>query len=147
MACLVRPSPKPNDPDCFLGSLGTTLPAGGSDQLQPSSFGKLLGFWRELYPPRHGEGALVVPVVFDNSTDLVVAQAPDDFPDEAVEATLQQLAGNIHRGGYNGSEVHVRLRRLESVGEGVSQPVILGEVIRDLRQNITLPLAEKSDAG
>lgn len=92
------------------------------------------------------EGALVVPVVFDNSTDLVVAQAPDDFPDEAVEATLEQLAGNIHRGGYNGSEVHVRLRRLESVGEGVSQPVILGEVIRDLRQNITLPLAEKSDA-
>ncbi|HJN33479.1 MAG TPA: Ycf51 family protein [Prochlorococcus sp.] len=98
-------------------------------------------------PPLKVEGALVVPVVFDNSTDLVVAQVNDDFPDEAVEATLEQLAGNLHSGGYNGSEVHVRLRRLESAGEGVSQPVILGEVIRDLRQNITLPLAEKSDAG
>lgn len=98
-------------------------------------------------PPFKVEGALVVPVVFDNSTDLVVAQVTDDFPDEAVEATLEQLAGNLHSGGYNGSEVHVRLRRLDSAGEGVSQPVILGEVIRDLRQNITLPLAEKSDAG
>ncbi|HGY5535390.1 MAG: Ycf51 family protein [Prochlorococcus sp.] len=97
-------------------------------------------------PPLAIEGALTVPVVYDNSTDLVVAQASADFPDAAIKPTLEQLAGNLHAGGYNSPAVHVRLRKLEPAGDGVSQPVILGEVIRDLHQNITLPVAEKSHA-
>lgn len=97
-------------------------------------------------PPLAVEGALSVPVVYDNSTNLLVAQAFEDFPNEAIKPTLEQLAGNLHGGGYNGSVVHVRLRKLEPIGNGVSQPVILGEVIRDLRQNITLPLPETNYA-
>ena len=45
------------------------------------------------------EGALRAPVVFDNGDDLIVAQANEDFPREAIEPTLQQLAQNVRPGG------------------------------------------------
>ena len=69
--------------------------------------------------------------VFDNGDDLVVAQAQADFPDEAIEPTLQQLAGNVRPGGRNSTEVTVRLRQLQPAGEGASRSVVLGETVRD----------------
>ena len=79
------------------------------------------------------EGAVQVPIVFDNGTDLVVAQASSDFQQEAVTPTLNQIAANLRPGGRN-TEVRVRLRQLQAVSEGTSKPVVLGETKRDFSQ-------------
>ena len=94
-------------------------------------------FANSYTPPVVIEGAMRTPVVFDNGDNLVISQAPTDFPKEAVKPTLEQLAGNIRGGGRNGGVVHVRLRQVLPTEEGVSRHVILGEVERDLRQNTT----------
>jgi hypothetical protein len=78
-------------------------------------------------PPVVVDGALRAPVVFDNGTNLVVAQAPSSIDAKAIEPTLAQLAGNLRPGGRGGDEVVIRLRQLQPVSEGLSQPVILGE--------------------
>ncbi|MFL0777709.1 MAG: Ycf51 family protein [Prochlorococcus sp.] len=91
-------------------------------------------------PKMQVEGASYLPVVYDNSGDLVVAQINEEFPNEAIQPSLEQLAGNLHSGGRSSSTVHVRVRRVESAGEGISRPVIVGEVVRDFRQKITLPV-------
>jgi hypothetical protein len=80
-------------------------------------------------------GAVVVPVVFDNGTDLVVAAAPQDLSAEAEAATAEQVARNLRPTGRSPADglVRVRLRRLEPAGEGVSRPVVLAEARLDLR--------------
>jgi hypothetical protein len=80
-------------------------------------------------------GAVVVPVVFDNGTDLVVAAAPLDLSPEAEAATAEQVARNLRPTGRSPADglVRVRLRRLEPAGEGVSRPVVLAEARLDLR--------------
>ena len=45
------------------------------------------------------EGAVTVPVVFDNGSNLVIAAAPDDLPQSAFAPTVQQLAQNIRTSG------------------------------------------------
>ena len=60
-----------------------------------SSFTLLLaagcGAFAISYSPRSSiEGALVVPVVFDNGSNLVVAAAPADFPLEAAAPALSK---------------------------------------------------------
>ena len=84
-------------------------------------------------PPVRLEGAVQVPIVFDNGTDLVVAQASSDFQQEAVTPTLNQIAANLRPGGRN-TEVRVRLRQLQAISEGTSKPVVLGETKRDFSQ-------------
>jgi hypothetical protein len=88
------------------------------------------------YAPRDVvEGAVSVPVVFDNGSDLVIAAAPADLPEEAYRPTVEQVARNLRGSGRKGDngEVHVRLRRVEAVAPGVDQPVILAEASRSLR--------------
>ena len=84
-------------------------------------------------PPVVVEGAIRTPVVFDNGTDLVVAQAPADLDAVTVSATLEQLAGNLRSAGRGSGTVTVRLRAFETPKEGLSRPVILGETVRDFR--------------
>lgn len=87
------------------------------------------------YSPRLTiEGAVSVPVVFDNGADLVVAAAPADLPPEAVVPTVRQVASNLRGNGRNtpAGSVTVRLRRVEPVGDGVSRPVVLAEAQRNL---------------
>jgi len=92
-------------------------------------------------PPLVVEGARYVPVVYDNGNDLVVAQAPEDFPDEAIKPTLEQLAGNLKGGGRSGAKVNIRLRKVEAAGVGISKPTVLGEVVRDIRESATTQIA------
>ena len=99
--------------------------------------GSCWAFANSYSPPVVIQGAIRTPVVFDNGDDLVISQAPPDFPKEAIQPTLEQLAENVRGGGRKGGVVNVRLRQVLPVEEGVSRPVILGEVVRDLRQNIT----------
>jgi hypothetical protein len=78
-------------------------------------------------------GAIQVPVVFDNGTDLVIAAAPTSLEAEAVAPTLDQVARNLRGGGRgSGGEVRVRLRRVEAVEPGLARPVVLAETTRDL---------------
>ena len=92
--------------------------------------------FKESYsPPIAIEGSLYLPTVYDNGGDLVVAQAPNDFPEEAIKPSLEQIAENLKGGSRNGSKVTVRIRKLESNDRGISEPIILGEVISDPIQN------------
>jgi hypothetical protein len=81
------------------------------------------------------EGAVSVPVVFDNGSDLVIAAAPPDLPAGAAAPSVEQVARNL-RGSGRGSgdgQVIVRLRRVEAKEPGLSEPVVLAEARRDLR--------------
>ena len=87
------------------------------------------------YAPRAMvEGAVSVPVVFDNGSDLVIAAAPADLPKAAFRPTVEQVALNLRGSGRHGDNglVHVRLRRVEPVGPGIDKPVILAAADRSL---------------
>ena len=100
-------------------------------------------FDQSYTPPFNVEGYKYAPIVYDNGFDLVVAQASNDFPEEAIKPTLLQIAGNLKGGGRNGAQVKVRLRKVESAGEGMSRPIILGEVINDLKESTIIPLPDR----
>ena len=103
-------------------------------------------FEQSYTPPFSVEGYKYAPIVYDNGFDLVVAQASTDFPKEAIKPTLLQIAGNLKGGGRNGAQVKVRLRKIESVGDGISKPIVIGEVINDLKESkiIELPVRNYS---
>jgi len=87
------------------------------------------------YRPRISvEGAVSVPVVFDNGAELVVAAAPADLPAGAAAASAEQVARNLRGHGRRTDDatVRVRVRRVEAVSPGLSRPVVLAEVQRNL---------------
>jgi hypothetical protein len=79
------------------------------------------------------EGAVSVPVVFDNGGDLVVAAAPADLDTATARASAEQVARNLSGGGRTIPEglVRVRLRAVEGVAPGLSRPLVLAEAIRN----------------
>ena len=83
-------------------------------------------------PPVVVEGAIRAPIVFDNGNDLVVAQASTDINPDSIAPTLEQLAGNL-RGSGRGSNVVCVCGGFDQ-GNGVGEPVILGETSRDFRR-------------
>lgn len=95
------------------------------------------------YSPRVSiPGAVVLPVVYDNGAELVVAAAPDDLPEEAILPSLEQISRNLRGSGRQTSDglVHVRVRQIHSVGTGRSQPVVLAEATRNLADgSVQLP--------
>jgi hypothetical protein len=84
-------------------------------------------------PPVVIEGAVRAPIVFDNGSDLVVAQLPIDIDPSVIAPTLEQIAGNLRGSGRGSRTVVVRLRGIESVGVGMGRPVVLCETVRDLQ--------------
>jgi len=85
------------------------------------------------YTPRQlVDGAVSVPVVFDNGTDLVVAAAPADLDPAAFGPSVQQVALNLRGSGRGTQLVEVRLRRVESIAPGTDTPVVLATAIRNL---------------
>ena len=87
------------------------------------------------YRPRVAiDGAVSVPVVFDNGADLVIAAAPANLSEAAVAPTVEQVARNIRGSGRTSPDgwVTVRLRRVEVLEPGLERPVVLGEVRRSL---------------
>ena len=101
-------------------------------------------FNQSYTPPVNVEGYKYAPIVYDNGYDLVVAQASNDFPKDAIKPTLLQIAGNLKGGGRNGAQVKVRLRKIESAGNGISQPIIIGEIINDLKESKIIELPERN---
>ena len=81
------------------------------------------------------EGAKYVPIVYDNGFDLIIAKADDDFPEESIEPTLEQLLENLRKGSSSGANVKLKIRKLEKISDGVSKPVVIGEVQKNIKMN------------
>ena len=106
--------------------------------------GSCWAFEQSYTPPFNVEGYKYAPIVYDNGFDLVVAQASNDFPKEAIKPTLLQIASNLKGGGRNGAQVKVRIRKIESSGDGISKPIILGEIINDLKESKIIELPDRN---
>ena len=81
------------------------------------------------------EDAKYVPIVYDNGFDLIIAKANDDFPEESIEPTLEQLSENLRKGSRSGANVKIKIRKLEKISDGVSKPVVIGEVQKNVKMN------------
>jgi hypothetical protein len=85
------------------------------------------------YTPRQlVEGAISVPVVFDNGSDLVIAAAPAQMAPETYGPSVQQVALNLRGSGRGTQQVEVRLRRVAPKSDGSDVPVVLATAIRNL---------------
>ena len=81
------------------------------------------------------EGARYIPIVYDNGFDLIIAKANDNFPEESIEPTLEQLSKNLRKGSRSGANVKIKIRKLEKISDGVSKPVVLGEIQKNVKMN------------
>jgi len=81
------------------------------------------------------EDAKYVPIVYDNGFDLIIAKADDDFPADSIKPTLEQLSENLRKGSRSGANVKIKIRKLEKVSDGVSKPVVIGEVQKNVKMN------------
>ena len=81
------------------------------------------------------EGAKYLPIVYDNGFDLIIAKADNDFPKKSIEPTLQQLSENLRKGSRSGANVKIKIRKLEKISDGISKPVVLGEVQKNVKMN------------
>jgi len=81
------------------------------------------------------EGAKYVPIVYDNGFDLIIAKAEDNFPDESIEPTLEQLSENLMKGSRSGANVKIKIRKIEKISDGVSKPVVIGEIQKNVKMN------------
>ena len=79
------------------------------------------------------EDAKYVPIVYDNGFDLIIAKADEDFPEESIEPTLAQLSENLRKGSRSGANVKIKIRKLEKISDGVSKPVVIGEVQKNVK--------------
>ena len=74
------------------------------------------------------EGAVYLPIVYDNGSDLIVTKTDQDLPIESITPTLEQISFNLKKGSRSGRKVKIRIRRLEKISEGVSKPIVIGEI-------------------
>ena len=81
------------------------------------------------------DGAQYVPIVYDNGFDLIIAKANDDFPEESIEPTLEQLSENLRNGSRSGANVKIKIRKLKKISDDVSKPVVIGEVQKNVKMN------------
>ena len=82
------------------------------------------------------EDAKYLPIVYDNGFDLIIAKVDDDFPEESIEPTLEQLSSeNLRKGSRSGANVKIKIRKLEKISDGVSKPVVIGEVQKNVKMN------------
>ena len=81
------------------------------------------------------EDAKYVPIVYDNGFDLIIAKADDDFPEDSIEPTLEQLSVNLSKGSRSGANVKIKISKLEKISDGVSKPVVIGEIQKNVKMN------------
>ena len=81
------------------------------------------------------EDAKYVPIVYDNGFDLIIAKVDNNFPEESLEPTLEQLSENLRKGSRSGANVKIKIRKLEKISDSVSKPVVIGEVQKNVKMN------------
>ena len=84
------------------------------------------------------ENARYVPIVYDNGFNLIIAKADDNFPEESIEPTLEQLSENLRKGSRSGAKVKIKIRKLEKISDNVSKPLVIGEVQKNVKMNLSL---------
>ena len=55
--------------------------------------------------------------------------------DQSIEPTLEQLSENLRKGSRSGANVKIKIRKLEKISDGVSKPVVIGEVQKNVKMN------------
>ena len=81
------------------------------------------------------EDAKYVPIVYDNGFDLIIAKAEDDFPENSIGPTLEQLSENLRKGSRSGANVKIKIRKLVKISDDISKPVVIGEVQKNVKMN------------
>ena len=66
---------------------------------------------------------------------MIIAKADDDYPEESIEPTLEQLSENLMKGSRSGANVKIKIRKIEKISDGVSKPVVIGEVQKNVTMN------------
>ena len=90
--------------------------------------------YSKLYRKSSSKNAKYLPIVYDGF-DLIIAKAENDFPEESIEPTLEQLSENLRKGSRSGANVKIKIRKLEKISAGVSKPVVIGEVKKTVKMN------------
>ena len=103
-------------------------------------FSLLLSFSSWAFIQSYSEKVVIkdakyLPIVYDNGFDLIIAKAEDDFPEESIEPTLKQLSENLRKGSRSGANVKIKIRKLEKISDGISKPVVMGEVQKSVKMN------------
>jgi hypothetical protein len=109
----------------------------------------LFGLSLGLAPRIAFPGASHYTVIYDNGNNqAVIAVADAHLTYEQTAATLRQAAQDLYSYGRVGDtdrSMHIRLRTLAHPQPGVSEPLYLGEVARDLTSRDNLKLDIKID--
>jgi hypothetical protein len=96
----------------------------------------LFGLSLGLSPRASFPGAVRYSLIYDNgNSQAVVAVANRAMTVEAAEATLRQAAQDLYsfgRVGEGDGNMHIRMRSIVHPAAGVSEPVYLGEAVRNL---------------
>ena len=66
---------------------------------------------------------------------MIITKAEDDYPEEFVKPTLEQLSENLMKGSRSGANVKIKIRKLEKISDDVSKPVVIGEVQKNVKMN------------
>jgi hypothetical protein len=96
----------------------------------------LFGLSLGLSPHQSFPGAVRYSLIYDNgNSQAVVSVADQPMTVAAAEATLRQAAQDLYsfgRVGEGDGNMHVRMRSIIHPQPGVSEPVYLGEAVRNL---------------
>jgi hypothetical protein len=95
-------------------------------------------FALSLVPLVHAKipGALQYSSIYDNGNDIAVIRVQTPITETALDATLRQAAVDLFSYGRSGGSdgtLSIRARTNIHPQKGISQPVFLGEAIRNLR--------------
>jgi hypothetical protein len=88
-------------------------------------------------------GAQRYSLIYDNGNDIAAITVKAPITETALDATLRQAAVDLFSYGRAGGEdgtLSIRARTNIHPQPGISQPVLLGEAIRDLR---SIPMPSK----
>lgn len=104
----------------------------------------LFGLSLGLSPRVSFPGAVRYSLIYDNgNSQAVVAVANRSMTVASAEATLRQAAQDLYsfgRVGEGDGNMHIRMRSIVHPQVGVSEPVYLGEAIRNLSNRESLEL-------
>jgi Protein of function (DUF2518) len=94
-------------------------------------------FALSLVPIVHSNvpGALHYSLIYDNGSDRATIVVAAPVTEAGLDATLRQAAADLYSYGRSGSadkQLKVRARTVIHPAPGVSEPLVLGEVIRSL---------------
>ncbi len=80
-------------------------------------------------------GALHYSLIYDNGSDRATITVATPISETGLDATLRQAAADLYSYGRSGSidrQLKIRARTVIHPQAGISEPLILGEVIRSL---------------